>query len=748
MRKIILILAVFLGIFTAYAVTTSPYLQAGDSTEMAASAITLGVPHQPSYPLYILAAHAVTKLPIPYLPDIPPINYFRYNIDQNNKYSILIYRTGLSSALFQAAAATYFFLILLQINRIRGGEISPVNSFGAILIALFVTALYAFSETIWLYATKPEVFALNNLFAMALLFYALRWYTDSHKAKISARYFLLLGLAFSHHQTIILLFPVLFAIYLFKKQQLENTSIPRILWRWVSYPFDRKFNKSFPFMFCFFLAILPFFIALWMLAQRYPFINWGEVSGPVSLVRALIRADYGSIGAYLTNIESPTVAADQIPFFAQHLLTDFSLYVIILAVLGTIILYRTSKRLWLALMLFFLIAGPIFIMYANFSLEGDFSKATVVRFYMLPEIPILIFMFASLVTMYQKIRELDVKDAIESIDYQKIGTGIFLLLAGAITIHSIYQNKPNFDNLTYAFAKTAIAQTEDNAMILVTGDIPNMVMQYMQAVEGEKKNRIIFSPGQFHLAWFQKQLRSRYPTLKIPDPLPGKRFTSPSQVIDANFGKQPIYIVTDFVEIDPLIQEKYVLWPKNLLLKVEAKGVDYKLEKYLAENDALFQSLNLQEFAKLKSRKYQLESPLVFYYSRHFYNLGAVFNTVHRYQDAITQFKRALTIDAELADAYKALGTIYYFTEDFEPKDPQAALEYLYRYLQTTDGRSIDQITAVQNSINKINEDLKKAEEEEKKAAEDDQKPSVDQQEASESAESSPSAKLEDDIKK
>jgi hypothetical protein len=722
-------------VFSLYAVTASPFLQAGDSAEMATAAITLGIPHQPSYPLYIIATHLITKLPIPYIGEKIPQQWgITYELQHNNSNNVLIYRTGLASALFQALAAYFLFLTLIEIEKALNKK-TKKTTFPIILIATSITFIYSFSETIWLYATKPEVFALNNLFATALLYFAFNWYNKATRARIAPGYFLLLGLAFSHHQTIVLLFPILFLIYVFKKLQLEEVSIGSLLSRWFGYPFERKFNKSFPYFFCFGFALIPFFISLWFLAQRYPLINWGEISSPIGLVRALIRADYGSIGAYLTNVKNSTVAVDQIPFFAQHLLTDFSLLILILAVIGTVVLYRANRRVWGILIAFFLISGPLFIMYANFSLEGDFSKATVVRFYMLPELAIMLLSYATLSIAYQQIAKLDGR--IENgLNYKKIGTVFLTLLITGIFLQSSYPNKPIFDNLTYQFAKTSISQTEDNAMILITGDIPNMTMQYMQAVEGEKKNRIIFSPGQFHLKWFQKQLRTRYPNLKIPDPLPGKQFTSPTQVIEANFSKQPIYIVTDFVDIDPEIQKKYVLWPKNLLLKVEAKNVEYKLEPYLAENNALYQSLNLSEIAKLKRKQYQLESPLVFYYSRHFYNLGAIFNTVHRYDDAIEQFKRALSIDPDLADAYKALGTIYYFTEDYAKKDPQLALQYLTRYLQTTDGSSVDQIIAVQDAIKKINEDAKKAEEDYTKQLQQQQ------QEATPSAESTDSAQI------
>lgn len=104
------VVALFILTLTVYAWTTSPYLQAGDSAEMTAAAITLGVPHQPSYPLFVGTGYIFTRLPIPYIPEkihIPGIS--SYTNDKNTSKYIYIYRTAVASAFFQAIANCYFF---------------------------------------------------------------------------------------------------------------------------------------------------------------------------------------------------------------------------------------------------------------------------------------------------------------------------------------------------------------------------------------------------------------------------------------------------------------------------------------------------------------------------------------------------------------------------------------------------------------------------------------------------------------
>src|SRR6266850_8554288 len=47
----------------AYGLTLAPGVQAGDSGELILAAQSLGIPHPPGYPLWVLLGHAFTILP-------------------------------------------------------------------------------------------------------------------------------------------------------------------------------------------------------------------------------------------------------------------------------------------------------------------------------------------------------------------------------------------------------------------------------------------------------------------------------------------------------------------------------------------------------------------------------------------------------------------------------------------------------------------------------------------------------------
>ena len=90
-----------------------------------------------------------------------------------------------------------------------------------------------------------------------------------------------------------------------------------------------------------------------------------------------------------------------------------------------------------------------------------------------------------------------------------------------------------------------------------------------------------------------------------------------------------------------------------------------------------------------------LDSPLLFYYTRHFYNLGYMLEEKEMYKEAIIQYERTLEIDPSFAQAYKSMGVIYGYK--MEPKDKFKAVENFNRYYNFVS--SVEEAQAVQQAI-------------------------------------------------
>lgn len=145
-----------------------------DSGDLAAAAFTLGIPHPPGYPLFIIVASVFARW-----------TWF----EPAHGIGVLVALAGAASVYFLARAAH---------------ELSaPVakNSRAALLASLCALA-FAFAPLFWAQATIVEVYTLHQLFAAVLLWAMV----SAHPRRV---YFAAgaLGLGLAHHWSILLLAP-------------------------------------------------------------------------------------------------------------------------------------------------------------------------------------------------------------------------------------------------------------------------------------------------------------------------------------------------------------------------------------------------------------------------------------------------------------------------------------------------------------------------------------------------------------
>jgi tetratricopeptide (TPR) repeat protein len=360
---------------------------------------------------------------------------------------------------------------------------------------------------------------------------------------------------------------------------------------------------------------------------------------------------------------------------------DFTFWGIFLGILGLWGLWRGRRRLFWLLVIGILVSGPLFLVYANFPLKGGFSQATIIRFNLLSELFVTISLAIGLLMVWEKVKNFtrNKKDKTNLFAQALVIAILALVFLFPLATHfkSVDQRQNTF---SYEYGQVVLNQIENDAILMLSGDVPNFVIDYLRFVEDKGGNRIIFSPGQLHMSWFVKQLKERYPELKLPMPYPGYRFTVTHQIIEANWDLgRPIYIMPELSELDPVVGQNYLLWPQGLMFRVLKKDDQPEVEKYLTYADRLWQGLEPRKLVWVTKYQPNLDSGLYFYYSRHFFNLGFRLEEAERYQEAIQQYERTLEIDPGFAQAYKSMGTIYGYK--LEEKDEWKAIENLDRYL-------------------------------------------------------------------
>ena len=148
--------------FAAYLLTLCPTVYVGDSGELTTAAATLGIPHPPGYPLYVLLGYAFSHLVAA---------------------GSFAWRLNLFSAACAAAACSALFCLARRLGHSR-----PVS--------LGVALVLAFSFSFWSQAVIARVYCLSALLLILLLHRAASWYQERrHRDLVIASAIAGLGLA-------------------------------------------------------------------------------------------------------------------------------------------------------------------------------------------------------------------------------------------------------------------------------------------------------------------------------------------------------------------------------------------------------------------------------------------------------------------------------------------------------------------------------------------------------------------------
>jgi hypothetical protein len=175
-----------------YVLTLAPGVLGGDSGELQYIPYILGVAHPTGYPLYTLLgwlwAHGVMV-------------------------GDVAYRMNLLSAVLGASTAAVLYLI---VHHLASRHVP----------ALLAAVLFAFSPTFWMQAIVAEVYTLNTVFVVVVIYLLLRW----EAARPSARGLLLAafvyGLSLTHHRVIIIFLPALaFFVWLTDRKVFTNARL-------------------------------------------------------------------------------------------------------------------------------------------------------------------------------------------------------------------------------------------------------------------------------------------------------------------------------------------------------------------------------------------------------------------------------------------------------------------------------------------------------------------------------------------
>lgn len=451
-----------LGIFILYLNTMCPTIMGQDSGELATVQATLSIPHPTGYPLFAILGYIFLKLPLPFE---------------------TIIRLNILASLWCA----FTVIIMIRTSKLLV-ENFPELSTGKFVIALhnaknakliialasiFPGLMLGFSLTFWLQSTHVEVHSLQIFLISLVIFLSIKSYITKETvnlANVKKLYrnswvwiFIIIGLGFANHLTIIYLIPSTILLY-FIIHNSNKVSIRNIV----------------------LLFFISFFVAavfyIWMMyrASSNPPFKYGDPSSIAGLY------DHITAKRYSTKMFSSTSSLKYqiykfINFFqispSESKWGEFS-FSLVLGVTGLVFISFLSKRFFLYMLLIIVTSLMITLNYHII----DINEYYLSFFYIL-----CLSSSFSIANTWSILPQNRITDIC-----------VILLLSTIITIqvYGNYELVDKSDNRKYEqFAKDYIETLPENA-VLYTDDWDNMLSPalYLQNILKVRRDVIIFSP--------------------------------------------------------------------------------------------------------------------------------------------------------------------------------------------------------------------------------------------------------------
>ncbi len=590
LKKSVFIILVVLPFFI-YFLTASRQLTWGDGAEFFVAVKNLGIPHPTGYPLFMLIARIRFLL----FPDP-----FMFN---------------LLSGAFSAIAALVLGLIIFKMTRDQWLSIS---------LALF----FSFGRAVWLQSVVAEVYSLNLLFFVLLLYFVIQIETNN---RASSMVYFLCGLALTNHLTAIF-YVIPFMFYQVLKAK-------KISWQMM-------------------LAILPLALYLYLpirsRAQPVP-----DLFDPQTFNNFITYITARAFQYRSWSLSSSGIGQDLIEFLRDGWYQ--------LLILFPFVFYGFFKIKSRGLRLLLSVTLIIILIY---TITYDIPDK---QGYYLPLYVIMLILIAAGLN----------KVIPEKLKY-------LLIVLPGISIAVNYNHADLASDKTFDGISKAVYKALPDSSIFISEDY-FLYYGILDLEQQEKKGVIPVQQFYLCMDWYIKTLRNDYPQLTVPSSIMeylAKTKKHPKAGSKKEYGetnKQKCFVVQKMLieaNIDSIPISYYIYddshWPDNWLeYALSYHGLYYQFHR--SEQSRLPFDLHLKEpmdytINRAKSELSRLASQKI----AAAYNRRGIFNfQLNKSDAAINDFNTALEIDTAYAQAYMNIGMVH-----VNNADTISALNAWYKFLQ------------------------------------------------------------------
>ena len=567
-------------VFIVYLFTTAPSVLQIDSGELAAVQATLGVAHPTGYPLFTIAGHIFSLLPLPFT------KIFQLNI--------------LAAVYCSAGISVFTYTTKLLLSKIELSEkpkpavknnskrkrnknksIDTVNNTISIaeniqyMAAIGAGLILAFSETYWMQSTSVEVYSLHILLINLVILFMVKAFLFDEKQgpfpnlKLCLLFSAILALCFSNHMTTIMIIPGAAVLY-FMTNGFTADSFKRIIWM----------------LAIFIPVLLILYLYLPVRASQNTTFNWGN---PVDFERLLRHVTGKQYQVWL--FESTAAARRQFNHFIETLPAQFSISLFI-SIIGIFVSFKYQRKFFI----FLLISFVFTVLYAiNYDIHDIDS------YFLIAYISLGFFSAFGLLFLFREFRKNIV-----------VPVTVAMLFIG-IQIFSNINKVDQSEVYTYEdYTKAVLNSTTKGSIIFsYQWDFFISASYYFGSVEGFREDVTVVDKELLRRSWYYDQLNNNYPKLlkNMQDEVTqfkkalmpferGESFNANlleslyrkimTDLVSKNIDERDFYIAPEVYQNEMqrgelILPKGYQLVPDNLLFKV------VKSDKYIPAANPDFQ---------------------------------------------------------------------------------------------------------------------------------------------------------------
>ena len=663
---------VFVVALLLYSWTLAPTVTLTDSGELLVVARGLGVAHPPGVPLWIILAHLASLAPL----------------------GNVAVRINFSSALFAALACAMLTLVAAELmitasylatskrrkkdaQRRKKTDDSSVARLLVAAPALGAGLLMAFSRTLWSYATITEVYALNTLLILVILFLMLRWRrrivadrnrigTVMNTGQISSPITshdtflcvaaLVFGLALGvHHVTVALILPAL-GVIVYRTQGLKFFTSRRLV-------YAALISVS---------ALVVVYAYLPLAASRSPVISWGNPRSLQEIWWHITGRQYRVFFSF-----TPKIMGEQFVEFCKMALREFGAswlpLPLVVAFAGFVSAFRRDRTTF-----WFLLS----IVVADLAYALNYEIAEDKDAYYLPT-----FISIAIAAGFG-IRWLIQLAVSESAPVQRSypAAAIAVLLTSAIALGANWPfNNRRHYFIAHDYVENLLSAIDPNGLLLTLDWQVVSPMFYAQEIEQRRRGVKIVDINLLRRSWYFDYLRHAYPGLiersreKIDafvenlkewerDPGAFARSQALTQRITAAFEEMirsivtheskvaPVYVTRDLLftdtvngELTKWLTQNYQLVPQGLVFNLAGD------QSFHDSPDPRLQTRSLADGTLRFEKDDVVNLKILPVYTSMLINRGRYLALFNQHARAIAAFKQALALDPSLAAAQQGV---------------------------------------------------------------------------------------------